>query len=133
MNSLVYFFYTLVVGFIRVYKWLELQILKLFTTLIRHIGTSLLKPHAIVMHCPGDPKWKEANSKKALSECIKYASLIHVVHDNILFPTVVNRGSSGGSEPFLDKIWDIYGSKEELTQLTKTILEGKIFDYYYYW
>ncbi len=134
MNSFVYFVYTLVVGLIRVYKWLELQILKLFTPLIRRIVKFLLKPLGIVIHCPGEPKCTEDDNKKALSDCTTYDTLIHLnVYDNIFFSMVAKGGSSSSSEMFLDKIWDICGSEEELTQLTKRILEGKMFDYYYYW
>lgn len=134
MNSFVYIIYALVVGLIRVYKWLEFQILKLFSPLCRRIEKFLLKPLGIVVHCPGDPKWTEADSKKLLSECTKYNTLIHLkAHDNIFFPMVANGGTTSGGEAYMDKVWDICDTEEDLTQLHKRLFDNKIFDYYFTW
>ncbi len=134
MNSLVYFLYTLVIGFIRVYKWLELQVLMLFSPLSRRIGIIALKRIGVVVHCSGDPKWTEADSKKALSEHTRYDSLIHLnVHDNMYFSQVASGGSTAAGEMFMDKIWDVSGTEEDLTQFTKRLFDSKLLDFYYNW
>lgn len=134
MNSLVYSIYVLVVGLIRLYKWVELQVLKLCSPLIHQFGINELKKLGIVTHFPGDPKWREADSKKVLSECTKYDSLIHLkVEDTKFFAYVANGGDTAAGEMYMDKRWDECGTEEDLTQFAKRLFEANYFDYYYNW
>lgn len=134
MNPFWYSVYTLTVWLIRVYKWLELQVLKLFTPLIRPIFKAELQKLGIVVHCPGDSKWTEADNKKVLSECPKYDNLLHLkVNDNNVFPIAASGGTKGIGETYMNKMWDICDTEEDLTQVDRRLLDNKIVDFYYNW
>lgn len=98
------------------------------------MGRLAFRKLGIVVHCPGDPEWTDADSKKVLSECTRYDKLIHVkIHNNIFFPLVANGSLGADGEAYMNKIWDVCGTNEDLTEFNKRVLENKIFDYYYTW
>ncbi len=131
----VYLFYVLIVGFIRIYKWIELQVLRVFTRLIKSFVKKRLEEAGIVLHCPDDPKWSSTDNKRVLSKCSpKYDSLIHVnIHDNDFFPRVANSNVLGTMESYLDKNWDVEGTDENSTQFGYRLLKSNSIDMYYNW
>lgn len=129
-----YILYVTCVAFIRAYKWIELQVLKLFTPWLRSFAKRTLVKIGIVLHCPGDPEWSEIDNERVLTKCSKYDKIIHLnIHDDNVFALVANAGMSGFSEAYLNKTWDICGSEENIAQLCKRVLENNLMDMYYYW
>lgn len=130
----VYVVYVLNVGLIRVYKWIEFQFLKPFKPLLKREIRRMAEEMGVVMHCHGDPKWTEADNERVLSKCTLYDKLVHVnIHDDMFFVRVANVGSMGSGESYLDKYWDAGESMEDITEMTKRVLENDLLKWYFNW
>lgn len=136
----IYALYVLTVAFIRAYKWIELQILKLFSPLIRRKGVKLAASLGVVLH--SEQELESENSKKeaveqseiALLKCEKYDKLVHIKYsDSSFFTRVANTGLLGLGESYMDGTWDYCNSPEDLTELGTRVLENNMFDLYYNW
>ncbi len=132
----VYTFYVFCVGSIRVYKWIEFKILKLFHPLLLAFGKRILEPIGVVVHFPNDPEWTSTDTNRVLSKCSpKYDKLIHITaHDIHFFTRAANTGSLGMGDAYLDKMWELCGGNEEdLTELFSRASDIKVLDMYYNW
>lgn len=128
----IYVFYILCVGFVLIYKWFELQILKLFNPLLRRFGTKLLEKQGVALQCPGDPELTQADNERVLSKCSKYDNIIHVkIHNAGVFARVANSNVLGFAEAYLDKQWDLCDGYENLTEFGKRLIENNVLNLYY--
>ncbi len=136
----IYALYVLTVDFIRVYKWIELQILKVFSPLLRRKGIKLAATLGVVLHSEQDTdsnnsgKGTVEQSEIALLKCEKYDKLVHFKYtNNSLFTRVANTGLLGFGECFMDGTFDYCNSPDDLTEMGTRMLENDMFDLYYNW
>lgn len=131
----VHLFYAFIVALIRIYKWVEFQILKLFNPLIKRKGKELALSMGVVFHCPEDGEKLSAEDQQLLLERNKkYEKVIHIkVNDNLFFARVANIGSLGLGEAYMDKTWELMGSEEDISELIERLFQTKLFNLYYNW
>lgn len=124
MIAPVYALYVCCVGFIRIFKWFEYQLLRLFPSGIKKVCNAMERKVGLVIHRPGE-QWTEADNKARLAEC-KYDKLIHLkVHDEDVFARWGNLGSLGFGETYMDKLWDYVDDVEDMTEMTVRVMDRK--------
>ncbi|KAJ6650123.1 Cyclopropane-fatty-acyl-phospholipid synthase [Pseudolycoriella hygida] len=127
----IYAVYVCIVGLIRMFKWVEYQFLKLCAVKVKQVWKAQEKKVGIMFRCPGE-KWTDEDNKRLLAECARYDKLVHVkVNDEDVFIRWTNLGSLGFGETYMEKMWDYTDSPEDLTEMTKRVLEKKLLQRYY--
>lgn len=90
MHPFVYGFYVFLVGIIRIFKWIELQIWLLVTPHVTPIARKIGDSMDVVFDCPGDSKHEKLIPKQ-------YEKIIRIkVNDTRFFAWAANRGTLGG-------------------------------------
>lgn len=127
----IYAVYVCCVGLIRVLKWLEYQVLKLFIKCLKRGVNRTAAKIGVVIHYTGEER-KDEDSSLVLAECTQYDKLVHLkVHDERMFARWANLGSLAIGETYVDKLWDYAESPEDLTQLAVRGQEQKLLQRYY--
>lgn len=129
----VYVFYVILVGLIRIYKWIELQVLKVFAPLLKRKGKEIAESIGVVLHCPGDKELGQAETEQILAKCPKYDNLLHFrISDNKFFTRLCNMGTLAAGELYMEGVTEaMSGNFEDCTEFTVRILENNLMRYYH--
>ncbi len=130
----IYIVYVVIVAFIRIYKWVEFQVLKLLTPWLKRKGKELALSIGVILHCPGDSEKLTAEEEQVLLQRNKkYDKIIHIkVNDNLLFARWANKGTLGCEETYMDKTWEWIDNVEDVTEFSTRTMENNLLDLYYY-
>lgn len=130
MNTFFYWLYVATVGLIRVYKWIEFQVLVLFTPVLKSYK-NIFRNIDIEIEDVNEFKNKQ-NSKQLC--CKRYDRIVKLkIRDPKTYARIANLGSLGAGECFMDKSLDVEGENyEDITELTRRVLERNYHTYYYY-
>lgn len=130
MNNFTYCLYVTTVGFIRIYKWVEFQVLLLFTPVLKS-NRKIFREIGIEIEDVSEIKNKQ-NNKQLCGK--QYDKIIKIkVNDQKTYVRVANLGTLGLGETFMDKSWEVEGENyEDLTELVKRIFENNYHTIYYF-
>lgn len=122
--------------FIRLCKWGELQIIKLFISPISSIFQDQLEKLGIVFHFTesqeeGNTEANQLLEKRVQRKCKNYERLVHVnVHKRSeYFVRMASSFNKGNAEAFVDGIWNVV-DQDDVAEIFKRIMEGGLYKLY---
>lgn len=127
----VYCVYVLCVGFIRAYKWIERQVIRVMFPFFKAKAYQLSETAGIILHSPGDKPWTERDSQRVLAKC-RYNKLVHLhIKNNEFFTRAFNLGTLGVGEAYMEGLFGVENDLEELTEVGARCFENNLLDYYW--
>ncbi|CAL8128686.1 unnamed protein product [Orchesella dallaii] len=125
MGILLDYVYVLTVATIRAYKWLELQILQLFSGVVQKLWIYYSENWlGVVVHLPGQSlrEISEKEEKRILASC-GYNSLIHLkVNNPSIFTRSANTGPLAMGEAYVNGDWETLNGEEDITEMSCRIV-----------
>ncbi|CAL8075765.1 unnamed protein product [Orchesella dallaii] len=134
MNFLVELVYLIIVGAIRVYKSIELGIIKLFSGLFINYIFRRCEKLAVVFHVPQNRNNSiSAKEETRILEQSNYSSIIHVKINNMsIYSRALSQGPLAIAEGYIERAWEPMESDDQIVELLSRFVDSKIYQLYYH-
>jgi len=128
--------YFLVLKAISLYKWVEYQILSVFSDLIvQPLFIHFSEDLGIVYQLPGEPeKELSKDEEKRICEKSGYKSICTIkINNTRAFARIANQETLGAIETYMDGDWEPVGGDEAMSEMACRVMDKNVQKYYYDW